>query len=45
LADGGIAPNNETLVRAMAELAGRIGRPLATADNLRETTEAGFRAL
>ena len=32
-------------VRAMAELAGRIGRPLATADDLRETTEAGFRAL
>jgi len=45
LADGGIAPNNETLVRAMAELAVRIGRPLATADDLRETTEAGFRAL
>jgi 3-keto-5-aminohexanoate cleavage enzyme len=45
LADGGIAPNNEALVRAMAELAGRIGRPLATADDLREATEAGFRAL
>jgi len=45
LADGGIAPNNAALVRAMAELAGRIGRPLATADDLRETTEAGFRAL
>jgi len=45
LADGGIAPNNAVLVRAMAELAGRIGRPLATADDLRETTEAGFRAL
>lgn len=45
LADGGIAPNNETLVRAMAELAVRIGRPLATADDVRETTEAGFRAL
>ena len=45
LADGGIAPNNETQVRAMAELAGRIGRRLASADALRETTEAGFRAL
>ena len=45
LADGRIAPNNETLVRAMAELAGRIGRPLMTADGLRQTTEAGFRAL
>jgi uncharacterized protein (DUF849 family) len=45
LADGGIAPNNAALVRAMAELAGRIGRPLATADDLREATEAGFRAL
>ena len=44
LADGGIAPNNAALVRAMAELAGRIGRPLATADDLREVTEAGFRA-
>lgn len=45
LADGGIAPNNATLVRAMAELTSRIGRPLATAADLRETTEAGFRAL
>ena len=45
LADGRIAPNNETLVRAMAELAGRVGRPLATADGLRELTEAGFRTL
>jgi 3-keto-5-aminohexanoate cleavage enzyme len=45
LADGGIAPNNATLVRAMAELTIRIGRPLATADDLRLTTEAGFRAL
>jgi 3-keto-5-aminohexanoate cleavage enzyme len=45
LADGRIAPNNEALVRAMAELAGRVGRPLATADGLREATEAGFRAL
>jgi 3-keto-5-aminohexanoate cleavage enzyme len=45
LADGEIAPNNEALVRAMAELAGRVGRPLATAEYLRETTEAGFRAL
>jgi uncharacterized protein (DUF849 family) len=45
LADGRIAPNNEALVRGMADLASRIGRPLATADDLRETTEAGFRAL
>ena len=45
LADGRIAPNNEALVRAMAELAGRIGRPLMTGDGLRQATEAGFRAL
>ncbi|HLZ64940.1 MAG TPA: 3-keto-5-aminohexanoate cleavage protein [Aliidongia sp.] len=45
LADGRVAPNNATLVRAMAELTGRVGRPLATADSLREATEAGFRAL
>ena len=44
LADGGIAPNNAVLVRAMAELAVRIGRPCASADALREMTEAGFRA-
>ena len=44
LADGSIAPNNAALVRAMAELAGRIGRPLATAHAVREMAETAFRA-